>query len=477
MGIERAALNPPSFGLIIIKMKRRTWLFSIILLSVLLGVTFYLWSTPYVLDYTPNAEQQEAPASAILRIRFSRRMDADGIRSRLHIEPAIVGELTWQANELIFSPRQPWPGGGVVQVRLDGGGRAASWPRLGMARGLEWSFKVRAPRLAYLYPSDGPANLYLLDLASGESQQLTNSAGGVFDFVLTAAGDALYYASSLGDEGSQISRLELEGQGERQVVNCPNITCRNVQVSPDGNRLAYERSTSPDPGQASLTQVWLHPLDGSPAIRLGAESQRTEQPSWSSDGWLAYYNFDESTYIFLEPAGGASTRTASPSGISGGWSHDGSSYIFVELFSDAISPSPVITGLISIPSSHLLKYYPTDGNLQDLTRSGNYEDATPVFSPDGEHIAFARKRLDLANWTTGRQLWLMRPDGTQDRPLTNEPLYTHYDFAWSPDSRQLAYVRFNEDTLTEPPEIWLTDVDGSKATRLLVGGYAPAWAP
>jgi Tol biopolymer transport system component len=134
-------------------------------------------------------------------------------------------------------------------------------------------------------------------------------------------------------------------------------------------------------------------------------------------------------------------------------------------------------------SSHLMRFeLPATGvggvpAPQDLTQDVALEDADPVYSPDGSHIAFARKYLDLARWTPGRQLWVIAADGTQARPLTDEPLYTHYDFAWSPDGEQIAYVRFHQTVLTLPPELWIIQTDGSDPLQLVIGGYAPQWAP
>jgi Tol biopolymer transport system component len=107
----------------------------------------------------------------------------------------------------------------------------------------------------------------------------------------------------------------------------------------------------------------------------------------------------------------------------------------------------------------------------------NLEDTLPVFSPDGERLAFARKYLNQDEWTPGRQLWLMDMDGGNARSLTREPSYNHYDFAWSPLGNQLAFVRFNQTTMTEPPELWLVNDDGSQARLLVIGGYAPQWIP
>jgi Tol biopolymer transport system component len=89
----------------------------------------------------------------------------------------------------------------------------------------------------------------------------------------------------------------------------------------------------------------------------------------------------------------------------------------------------------------------------------------------------ARKYLDAARWTPGRQIWLMSPDGKEFQALTNAPYFNHSSFAWSPDGQQLAYLRFNQEKLTDPPELWLMNADGSQPIQLVIGGYAPQWIP
>jgi Tol biopolymer transport system component len=114
---------------------------------------------------------------------------------------------------------------------------------------------------------------------------------------------------------------------------------------------------------------------------------------------------------------------------------------------------------------------------RDLTQQEGIEDAAPAFAPDGASLAFARKYLDPQRWTPGRQLWLMRLAENVARPLTADPVYHHFDFAWSPDGGWLAYVRFNQTALTEPPEIWITQPLTGQTNLIIRGGYAPQWIP
>jgi len=96
-------------------------------------------------------------------------------------------------------------------------------------------------------------------------------------------------------------------------------------------------------------------------------------------------------------------------------------------------------------------------------------------------LAFARRYLDIARWTPGRQIWLLPilSDGApgQAFSLTDDPYFTHYDLAWSPESDRLAFVRFNQTTLNDPPEIWMVDLETFQENRLVVGGFSPQWIP
>ena len=117
------------------------------------------------------------------------------------------------------------------------------------------------------------------------------------------------------------------------------------------------------------------------------------------------------------------------------------------------------------------------GQVLDLTQANNIEDTQPVFSPDGRLLAFARKYLDPQRWRAGWQLWVMQKNGLDGRALKEDPFYIYYDFAWSPDSAQIAFVRFNQAILTDPAELWLINADGSNPVQLVIGGYNPQWIP
>jgi len=422
-------------------------------------------------------------------------MLADSVTERLSLEPAIPGSYSWAENRLVFTPEQPWPAGARVQVKLVQGARAARFPSLPMLRGFEASFSIRQPRLVFLYPSDGPANIFLFNPLNGEINPLTNVFSGILDFDVSPDGAAIYYSARNTQGGSDIYRLSLSGQDQVQggvptpvfiqpesVLSCPQAQCRAVDVSADGAYLAYERSALPTAGEPVFTQVWVLPLpDPGQAYQVGDPDHQALGPSWSSNGLLAFYDTNEAAYVVIEPGAGAqATRRATwpnQTGQPGDWQPDGLAYAAAEIFFMDPTTETGLPDLERLADSHLL-LYPLDGSeAQDLTGQDGIEDAVPAYSPDSAWLAFARKFLGVRQWSPGRQLWLLRLGDGESYPLTNDPLYNHYDFAWSPAGDRLAFVRFNQSTLTEPPEVWIIDPQTGQATQIILGGYAPQWIP
>ncbi|MCO8274105.1 serine hydrolase [Actinoplanes sp. TRM 88003] len=96
----------------------------------------------------------------------------------------------------------------------------------------------------------------------------------------------------------------------------------------------------------------------------------------------------------------------------------------------------------------------------------------PALSPDGNRIAYVLRAADEAGDRVTRGLWLA---GTgEPRRLTRGPADTSP--AWSPDGRQLAFLRGGDGAA----QIWLLPADGGEAeavTDLPKGAGAPVWSP
>ena len=90
-------------------------------------------------------------------------------------------------------------------------------------------------------------------------------------------------------------------------------------------------------------------------------------------------------------------------------------------------------------AAHIFLYDFATGAETQLTRGAD-NDVTPRFSPDGKMLAFQRG---------GRELRVIDLESKQDRVvaaanLEREPLVSDRSFAWSPDSRWIAFMPVSE---------------------------------
>ncbi len=452
----------------------RRWLVILFFLAFLLGLGgFLLWQTPRLQEVSPAPGTRLVSEGAVLRLRFSRRMQIASVASHLQIDPPKEGKYTWEGSTLSFTPDTPWPSGITVTVQLKTGAWATGFPPLPMQNSKSWSFAITKPMLAYLWFANLPADIYALDPVSGEILRLTEGAN-VQDFSVSADGSSLYYSAITQAGKADLFRLSWRDDTTSRILACPDADCHAAQISPTGDYLAYERIPARASGQTDFPQVWLLPLPVGEPVLAGDPSHETIMPDFSPDGKLAFYDKTAQAFILLDPRSHASRPFPNQTGEPGGWTTDGQAYVAPEI---TFVPTADAT---EIPTSHLMRFDWSTAQVADLTGAADLEDSFPAFSPDGKRLAFARRSLDPAQWTVGRQLWLSEPDGKNAHPLLNADLaaldsFSHYDFAWKPDSSQLAYVRSNQDYPLDPPELWLVDANGLNRVQMVVGGYAPQW--
>jgi Tol biopolymer transport system component len=227
--------------------------------------------------------------------------------------------------------------------------------------------------------------------------------------------------------------------------------------SPDGSEVAYERAQSfARCDSLACAQIWRVSASGERRGRLTSRARRSESPDWGSTGRIAFVRWLPSpgaaieTEIFTiesEP-GGSPRRGLRRLTRSRGedddpaWSPDGQQIAF------------------SSGRSGNSEIYVMDAdgtNVRRLTNTRPADEYSPAWSPDAMRIAFWRRTPE------GDTIVVVNVDGAGERRLT-VPREGATSPVWSPDGEYIAYVGQGE--------IRVMTATGGGKRKLIDGPYS-----
>ncbi len=212
--------------------------------------------------------------------------------------------------------------------------------------------------------------------------------------------------------------------------------------SPDGRQIAFKSN------RTGNFDIYVMQADGTDQRQVTVHPGNDEDPAWSPDGtMLAFHSDRESTLEIhlIQPDGNGLTPFTKTIGKNGlpAWSPDGSRIAYTG--NRYLGWNVYVTTL--------------DRNSDERITDGHGA-CRPDWSPDGATIAYvSQEDSPKAN------IWLMKPDGSDRRPLTQD--HENYDYypAWSPDGRYLVYAK-SPDKEHGNWELYLVSVDGTTHIRL-----------
>jgi Tol biopolymer transport system component len=201
-----------------------------------------------------------------------------------------------------------WSGGGVgiFVANLDGTGieqvtlelRGEARPTWGTGWGMAPAWSPDGSKIAYIGRSGD--TVYLLDLATGVSTQVTDAPGeGAQSPTFSPDGSSIVYSVHR-EGGDQVLAVPVAGGASVPLLGGDGVSARLPEFSPDGSLLSYSCGGSWD--------LCLANADGTDARVLVAGGH---PGSWSPDGTrIAYWTGLRLSVYVVDVATGESTRVA-----------------------------------------------------------------------------------------------------------------------------------------------------------------------
>jgi nickel/cobalt exporter len=357
--------------------------------------------------------------------------------------------------------------GGLVTVKVDDGDQPELTPVP-----TPKPFRIGQASIIYMDGDEqGKSQVFRVDLASGESLPLTQNPAGVQGYALSPDRTTVVYTAMREDGGSDLWLVKVDGSAPRELLGCPGAFCSGAVWSPNGQRLAYERINPSSSNAASgLPSLWWLEINTDETRPIFQDSQWPGfNPRWSPDGqWLSYVYPGSGKMELYNLTDGRRNSLPTQTGVPVVWSPQGDALLVTNV-QDA-SQRPLI---------HLFHFDLASETLIDLSEVSkvgdeSITDSAVAWSPDGQWLAVVRRKLTEAGATSGSRLWLMRPDGSQGRSLTEESDVIYGIPVWSPGNN---YLLFHNYSLMEAlaTRIYILNVETGELQEVVDSGSRPTW--
>ena len=265
-------------------------------------------------------------------------------------------------------------------------------------------------------------------------------------------------------------------------------------MSPDGALVAYVRSQIDRESMTVLSWIMLA-SDPEGETRVFTHGRADSEPRFSPDGkWLAFVRKDSAArkQLWVMPVDGGEARqlTCVPGGAGDyAWSPDSGRIAYISDVKPSAQSEDVRVarriryridgkGWRGDAFYHLFVADVESGKSRQIT-DGDADCANPVWSPEGDRIAFISDRSEARDRSWFAEVYVVSADGGEAVDWSQGVhCYSQGSLggaiAWSPDGKRLAVAGTDIDDLGDPRQGWLFVVEpGQPPVRLTDGAYTP----
>jgi len=331
---------------------------------------------------------------------------------------------------------------------------------------------ARAPAaILYLSPASDTPELWRAPLPGepGAPEQLTRTGGRVFDYSVAPDGSRIIYSQINDQSGIDLWLMDSAGADQQLLVLCGQDRCTGSDWSPDGDRVVYSREevgagTNPRPGPP---RVWTMAVGSGQTAPLFQDSQILgHSPSWSPDGQrLAAFDGNAGGIRVLDIETGEQQVLSSQLGQVGEWSPDGQRMLFTAM--RLVGEGAFTEVLLADFTTRELK--PVIG-----PEAGYVDAGVPAWSPTDDWIVLGVRR---GTDSPARELWLMRPDAGEARPIASESGFTYGGYSWDPAGSAVVFQRFPLGTPDARPDVLVWDMARQSVAVFAQDAWLARWLP
>jgi dipeptidyl aminopeptidase/acylaminoacyl peptidase len=233
------------------------------------------------------------------------------------------------------------------------------------------------------------------------------------------------------------------------------------RISPDGLWVAYVVGSNDRDADEARSAIWMVSWDGRQRLALTRAADGTDKPKWSPDGrYLAFVAApaasDQGQIMLLDRRGGDARQLTNVTGeiADYAWAPDGKRLVIaMEHGGEGKLPKPIVIDawhfkreeggyLRAGAGRHLYLFDIESQRLDALTSNPEFDEELPAWSPDGRQIAFVRTHEEGPDQDGREDIDVIdaRADA-KPRSLAHPYAPNTQALAWSPDGSLIAYLQ------------------------------------